>query len=342
MLERRKRLGSSDMKNLFEVDGCRKMLLFDKLGIRPDFPFITNYHIERGEALESFVFKKLKKKYKKQIDKVKPVISEKYDIMRANADGLFPFFLSENEGLNYGGRRHAPVEIKNPMREVFVDIRSNGAKKEHILQLHHSMICWDAPLGIYAFFNADLWSMEDFPIYYNESLGNIIIDKCLEFGKDIEAYRKKEKPLTLEDSKGRDHKFLPEETSSVSTDICKKCQWRKKCWNDVYAMLQAKPEKNSKTIIDNIPELEGLLKERTGLKRERSVIDNRIADIDNEIKEKYMRNNVKVSAYGRSIFWGKRDSVDYNKIIKDYGIDTTGYIKEGVPYMNIRDPRESK
>jgi predicted phage-related endonuclease len=219
---RREYIGGSDCSALFnEGYGCTRRLVYDKRGIKPDFPRTKDQLeiLQRGTELEELVVFKFQKETGLKVRCVNsPQFSKSSPHAGVNLDRMIttpdPEVLAKLFGTEMAAKMTGPgvLECKTANEFVFAKIEKNGAPKDYVLQMQHSLAVKNWHWGIFAVlgYGPALWRLMLFPMFRDEALVETILNRVEEVWGVIEN--------------GPYPDALPQPDKR-----CKSCQFRKTC-----------------------------------------------------------------------------------------------------------------
>jgi hypothetical protein len=200
LAERKTGIGGSDVHHLFDLPpwGCRRRLMYDKLGALPDYPPNDLPVFERGRVLEPIVREKYARMHACEVEQVPMLRHRGYTWAIVHLDGLV-------------SAKKCVLEIKVLGRETYHDYRKNGLPDSYIMQLHYGAWIADMERGAFAIFNPDLWTD---PLTWEVELDMALIADIVDAGDAFWAMRKRQElPPRLE----------------ADSEQCYRCPWRLQC-----------------------------------------------------------------------------------------------------------------
>lgn len=205
--ERASGIGGSDIVHLFSLEpyGCARRLMYEKLGVAPDYPFEGNAHTARGTRLESFVVREFE---------IATGFKTKKTVVRRHVDHrellVHPdrLIIGQPEGVGI-------LEVKCPGREAFFRIKKNGVPQGYILQMQHSFLVTGYTWGMFAICHADSWQMLMLRATRDDALCETIKAEGVGFWK-----RRLQQRASEDFNAPR---------LQAKSQACQKCPWRMKC-----------------------------------------------------------------------------------------------------------------
>ncbi len=203
VMDRTQGIGGSDIHHLFNLEpyGCRRALWYEKRGVKPDYPFLGNYHTLRGQEMEDLIAQKYQAVTGRKVRRKKTIIRHP----------KYPFLIGHIDREIVGTRTPGVLEIKCPSEWKFKKIKRDGADEGNVLQLQHYLLVSVRVWGSLALFSPELWELLYFDNEKDEELQREIEKAACDFWENFVLGSKEPARLNPYDKR------------------CQSCQWRTTC-----------------------------------------------------------------------------------------------------------------
>lgn len=238
LAERRLGIGGSDVVHLLEVgnEGCRRRLAYDKTGTPPDFPDEETLLMRRGRVLEDAAAGEYELKTGRAVNRRKAVASKQTPWARVNVDRMVRCLTRSGRGV---------LEIKTHGAYLFRQVKREGLRVAHILQLQHGLFVTGREWGAFAVFHPDSWELLHFDVERDDKLIGAIKSEGDSFWQEF---------VTASSS------ITPPAPYEPTHKLCRRCPWRLTCHGleaVMYAGLDDEERAAPPPLVDGFEEIVG-------------------------------------------------------------------------------------
>lgn len=285
---RRKGIGGTDWTHILNMKpyGCSRKLMYQKLGMAPDFPEEEHGYFERGRQLE-------------------PIVADfaaEFFNVTLRRPGKLPTKNAPDWWIGNPDRLVVPDGIwegktMNPIR--FSRVKADGIPPDHIMQIQHYTKQTGREYGLYTVLEPVSWEFYHAQVHRDDDMLNLMEEQGARF------WEMKEKTM------------LPEKLNAGDSR-CRKCPYRLSCQGE--ALFLAVPESDPADLpVIGGTEILDLLEERDELSEVLAEAKSLRDDCDDKIKAILGKQGKFTTDLGRNIYWTSyfRTSLDSQKMKKE-------------------------
>lgn len=275
--DRARCIGGSDAVHLVDQPpyGCKRRLMYDKLGVPADYPFEGNVHTERGIELESLAAKRYRQETGRIVVGVAHRTHPQYPWMGCHADRIIRATRTRPKGL---------LEIKCPTFRNYQRIKAAGLPDDYFLQLQWGIAVWELTWGSVCVFSAETMK----PLVFDHARDDGVIGNLVTIGADFWLARR-----NLVDA--FQYEDLPYPRITPPDKRCLGCPWRTTCQGLGAVPQELTDEEKlglAEMTFEPDPSLASVFAAWLQLKRESKEAADATKEVEKELKEKLAGRNV--------------------------------------------------
>lgn len=300
--ERRSGIGGSDAAALFnEGRSCRRRMVLEKQGKEPDYPDSREMKwLERGVMLESIAAEIFAKRTKTELREIGIRRLPDYPYLMVHLDRIIVDPSRDELGL---------LELKTMMREQYYDLKKNGMRTEHILQVQWGYMVTGLAWGAYGSLWPDGWDMIHFPVEPDKKLMDAL------FTEGYLAWKEVQGELALPDRLNPNDKR------------CQVCPFRRSCQGDALLKLLDQADASVDNSLPLTQAVEQFVDAKEILENAEALVREARVDLEAQLGDRTV-----VDTPGHRIYFKPqtRRGLDTKRLKKDHPDVTEGYEKETV------------
>ena len=188
-------IGGSEWGDVLEMEpyGCPRRLWYEKRGEEPDYPKQQTKAMLRGQKLESIVADEVAEDYHRVVRRPGLLASspDLPDWWKGNPDRMIASYNPGGDSEQPDVSRELPKETGNLVIKtcndwVFNRVKADGAREEHVAQVHHYLGLTGWGWGLLRYKNAASWEDYDVVVMGDDSILRAMVAAGNRFWRAVE------------------------------------------------------------------------------------------------------------------------------------------------------------